>query len=498
MPLRTAERVNPITFRFSYFFPFQNLKQKIEESKANRSLCVQLITRAKDCDISCPYRHILCDYDMDDSFVPEYGFVNMELLEVLAPNHFSVRVIGHKRKLQHKSKPVENYESEWKQFDRSLRDYYSLEGSLEQPDGIITGQMYLYFHQNRPKRCRVVNQSKKVIQIYLVDDGKLRQCSERELYSLDYDFEDYPPHATELFVLGYAPNDNNNKWLPEAKQFVEHMMGSLKERDQNEGYLQATVIRCFDRRLIVQDLKILYKVKDQLKGKFVARSLIQFRMAKKVPIVLHDIFMDTPNSSQIESEPYTESREENGTTDQNEVVGVHSNTTQSASIQSVAVQSVPPPAVDTWNDLNSISHKHPLGYASTQSLTSNANNNNQPLNIPIAPANSNVSLIDIDQQQSSSEAALVLDQIQSIQSAIASSTSIDEIFGSLPENIQAAEVLSPIKCDSIEIDEADHGAQQQENQENWLIKFSDSDDEDSNVEPSPFGYVRLINSYDDL
>lgn len=423
---------------------------------------------------------------MDDSFVPEYGFVNMELLEVLAPNHFSVRVIGHKRKLQHKSKPIENYELEWKQFKRSLRVFYSLEGSLEQPDGIRIGQMYLYFHQNRPKRCRVVNQSKKIIQIYLIDDGKMHQCSEQELYSLDFEFEDYPPHATELFVLGYAPNDNNTKWLPEAKQFVEHMMNSLKERDQNEGYLQAEIIRRFDRRLIVQDLKILYKVKDQLKGKFIGRSLIQFRLAKRVPIVLHEIFMETPNSSQIEPESYTESHDETGTTDQNDTACMQSNTTQSDSNQRVAAQSISPSAVNIWNDLNSISQ-----------LNSN-NSNSQTLNIPVASANSNVSLIDIEQQQDSSEAAFGLDQIQSIQSTVATSTTIDEIFGSLPENIQAAKVLLPIKCDSIEIDEIDHGAQEQENQENWLIKFSDSDDEDSKIEPSPFDYVRLINSYDDL
>lgn len=52
----------------------------------------------------------------------------MDLIEVLAPNHFSVRVFGHKRRLEHKSKRVEYLEVEGKQFERKLREYYSLEG----------------------------------------------------------------------------------------------------------------------------------------------------------------------------------------------------------------------------------------------------------------------------------------------------------------------------------------------------------------------------------
>ncbi|XP_055299568.1 uncharacterized protein LOC129567060 isoform X2 [Sitodiplosis mosellana] len=490
-----------------------NLKQKLEEIKANKPLCIQLITRAKDCDISCPYRHILSDFD--ETCVPEYGFVNMELLEVLAPNHFAVRVIGHKRKLEHKSKPVENYDFERKQFERSLREYYSLDGSLEQADRIVTGQMYLYFYQNRPKRCRVVTQSKKAIQIYLIDDGKLRQCNEHELYSLDVDFEEFPSRAIEIFVSGYVPNDNNIKWLPEAKQFVERMMSSLRERDHNESYLQAEVIRCFDRRLIVRDLKILYKVQNQLQGKLIARSLIKFRMAEKAPLVLHNIFLDTPNSSQMESEAYTESRDDNGTTDQKDLareqsiatqsVGIQNLSTQSVDTQIVAATSIPPAPVDIWNDLNSISQRYTSGYASAHSLAFD-DDNKQTMNIPLAPANSTVSLIEFGWPQNSSEIAFGYGQTQSVFMkdviqpvvAVASNPSVDEIFGSLPEDIQAAEVLSPIKCDSNQIDETDHGAQEPENQDNWLIKFSDSDDEDSNIEPSPFAYVRLINSYDDL
>lgn len=89
------------------------------------------------------------------------------------------------------------------------------EGMTLQPEQIKTGELYLYFQQpTRPKRCHVVSQSRSGIQIYLIDDGKIRHCKEHELYVLDEEFREFPARAIEIFVLGYKPNDNNTKWLP--------------------------------------------------------------------------------------------------------------------------------------------------------------------------------------------------------------------------------------------------------------------------------------------
>lgn len=470
------------------------MRYNLEKIKINKPLCIQLITRAKSCDVTCPYRHILTD--CDDTNIPEYGFVNMDLLEVLAPNHFSVRVIGHKRRLEHKSKPVDNSDFEHKQFDRAMRDYYSIDGSREQPCQISIGQMYMLFQQKRPKRCRVISNSKKDVQVYLIDDGRIRRCNEDELYLLDDEFHEFPARAMEIFVLGYVPNDNNSKWLPEAKQVVEeHIMGSLKERDHNDSYLQAEVIRCFDKRLIVKDLKVLNKVQNQLKGKFIARNLIEYQMAEKAPMVLHPIFLDTPHSSQIDSSSCNESATYHNS-------GVTSQKNQVAT----ATPSIPRAHVDSWDELYSIGYRTASELASAHSLAFDGIEH-KILNIPAAPANSTVSLIEIQRPEDRSEIVFEHDLTQSMVSlpqvqpvVVTSISSMDEIFGSLPENIQATEVLLPIKCDSSkQIDETDN-VKLEENQENWLIKFSDSDDEEdnSNIEPSPFAYVRLINSYDDL
>lgn len=66
------------------------MKSCLEVRKGFKPLCIELITTAKICDIECPYRHWLSG--KDSTSVPEYGFVNMKLLEVLAPNHYSVQV----------------------------------------------------------------------------------------------------------------------------------------------------------------------------------------------------------------------------------------------------------------------------------------------------------------------------------------------------------------------------------------------------------------------
>lgn len=280
-----------------------------------KPLCGELITRSIDCDMQCPYRHALYS-DCNDTYVPEQGYVNMELLGVLAPNHFAVRVIGHKRCLEHKSKSLQCLTSDWEQFDKRLREHY-VNAFRENHEPIEIGDMCLIFHQSQPKRCRVISMENNCVSVFLVDIGRIRSYKPDQLYRLDVEFQDYPTQAIEIYVLGYLPADCSPKWLPEAKDYVKSLMNSLKEerRTQNylqaespRNYLQAEVIKGFERTLIVKDLKMMFKGKNQLGVKSISQKLIKSGFAAEAHIGLHDIFLDQntdnecDNDSQINSE----------------------------------------------------------------------------------------------------------------------------------------------------------------------------------------------------
>lgn len=275
-------------------FNFEHCKMK--------PLCGELLTRSADCDPRCPYRHTLLD-KCNDTNVPEEGFVNMELLSVLAPNHFAVRIIGHKRCLEHKSKSLECLTSDWEQFEKQLREYYT-NAVRENHEPIEIGDMCLIFHQSQPKRCRVISIERNCISVYLVDIGRVRNYRADQLYRLDVEFQDYPAQAIEIYVLGYLPADSNPKWLPEAADYTKSFMNTLKEERRTQNYLQAEVIKGFERTLLVKGLKMCFKGKNQLAVKSVSQKLIKSGFAVEAPIVLHDIFLEqnTDNESQADSE----------------------------------------------------------------------------------------------------------------------------------------------------------------------------------------------------
>lgn len=272
-----------------HFNLFQRMRFEYEQNKT-KPVCAELITRSANCGMQCPYRHTLYN-KCNNTFVPEYGYVNMDVLAVLAPNHFAVRVIGHKRLLQHKSKSVECLNYEWEEFDKRLREYYA-NASRENHDRIEIGDICLIFHQSQPKRCRILSIEKKRVSVFLVDVGRVRCYAPEQLYRLNEEFQDFPTQAIEVFVLGYVPADCNPKWLPEAKEYVEQMMRLINNQRKTQNYLQAEVIKAFERTLIVKDLKILFKAKHQLRLKSIDKNLVKCGFANERPIELHDIFKD--------------------------------------------------------------------------------------------------------------------------------------------------------------------------------------------------------------
>ncbi|XP_031623585.1 uncharacterized protein LOC116340951 isoform X2 [Contarinia nasturtii] len=462
----------------------EKLMMTLEKSKENKPLCIDLITKSKICDVKCPYRHTLIA-NCDDTEVPHsHGFVNMELIHVLAPNHFSVRLLSYKRNLKHKSKPINDLDSELKRFECAFRDFYTCDESREPAHPIRIGEMYVYFYHNRPKRCRVLSKSTRHgVRIYLIDDGHTRKCSEQDLYLMDRDFKDFPSRAVEIFVLGYVPNDFNSKWLPEANTLVEHIMKTLKPKDGIDGYLQAEIISTFDRRLIVKDLKILHKINDKHQGKLVAENLIKYRFAVKEPINLHPIFLDTAPSSNTESEST------------NDVfVTEQTNLTTRSTAPNNNIESSSSCTTCVPNTLNKSG-------VELKSITSPSCSTDDIAILDLKKPEHNSKAVH-ELSLSQSEGCLITHEQEHSSLPVISAVSLDEILGSLPEHIQAFQVLTPIKCTK-STDQTDTAPKKEpkiNDEEECLIDFSenDSDDENNNSPPSPFAYVRLIESLDEL
>lgn len=472
------------------------MRFNFERSKM-KPVCSELITRSVDCDMQCPHRHTLFN-DCNETYVPDYGFVNMEVLGVLAPNHFAVRVTGHKRCREHKSKSVENLNTDWEQFDKNLREHYA-NVSHENHETIEIGDMCLIFYQSQPKRCRIISMDNKWISVYLVDIGRIRSYAPDQLYRLDDEFQDFPTQAIEIYVLGYLPADFSPKWLPEAKDYVEQMMRLMKEQRKTQNYLQAEVIKGFERTLIVKDLKMLFKGKDQLSVKSVGQKLIKSGFASEVPIILHDIFMDhdyneSDNDTQINSEiidntveqifnsRYAMQLSRAPSSDGIQVTSLEicenppvmnmvymkktKRNSESTSPDSLDVsQDYIDAGTDTnkdmdepeWDEIDATAI-----YIGNEVCT-NAENDYESIQAPVTNDVDLPPFIDFD-----TDGGVNGEIIEETECKL----SLDDIFGSLPESIQATDVLQPIRC--YPNDSLSNDIQETKNENTvWLIDFDD-------------------------
>lgn len=471
-----------------------------------KPLCGELITRSVDCDMQCPYRHTLLD-SCNETCVPQLGYVNMELLSVLAPNHFAVRVIGHKRRLEHKSKSLECLTSDWEQFEKRMREHYT-NAMRENHEPIEIGDMCLIFHQSQPKRCRVISTDKNCVSVFLVDIGRIRHYQADQLYRLDDEFYDYPAQAIEIYVLGYLPADFSPKWLPEAKDYTKSLMNSMKEERKTQNYLQAEVIKGFERTLLVKDLKMCFKGKTQLATKSISQKLIKSGFAKEAPIVLHEIFLDqhadkdSDNETQIDSETI--------------------DNTKGHEINSRFVMQISRPPSSDGIQVTSLEYcENPPKMNMVYKQQKQKRNSDSSTLASLGDCNDDDGIglkTDIDEpdwdetdakgflvtsdlgtsgecDQKSSQAALVLDIMDMPLDVIDMpfidfgtdvgpngkfnqqqdrALSLDEIFGSLPQCVQATDILQPIRC-------YPNGASSNINQQTepepentaWLIDFDD-------------------------
>lgn len=463
-------------------FNFENSKMK--------PMCSELITRRVDCEMKCPYRHTLYQ-NCNDTSVPEYGYVNMHLLGVLAPNHFAVRIDGHKRRLEHKSKSVECLNCDWEQFDKKLREHYA-NGSHQFHEPIEIGDMCLIFHQSQPKRCRVISMEKVHISVYLVDIGRIRSYTADKLYHLDDEFHDFPAQAIEVFVLGYLPADSSPTWIPEAKTYVEKVMRSMKEQRKTQNYLQAEVIKAFERTLIVKDLRIMYKGKNELRAKSIGESLIKCGWATEAPIQLHDIFNDDIGNYSENGRMSVDSEIiDNTVMPINSRYALQLSTAPSSDgIQVTSLEncenppilkmslprikrhsdSTTPASLDDALDSNAgieLKLDEPQWdepderITNTENVYMNAETHHDPPH-QLAADDVDTPFINFDVCVTANRE--IIDETKHM-------LTLDDIFGSLPEYMQSSEVLQPIRCHRTGLPDDNHRADNSIT--SWLIDFSD-------------------------
>lgn len=374
--------------------------------------------------------------------------------------------------MKYKSRHIESAEQEWSVFKEEMRNYYSDEQYHEKVHSIDVGDLCLIFIQNEPKRCRILSIARNAVHIFLIDDGKSHQCMQMELFELHEDFKEFPAKAIEVFVLGIKPSQHNTKWLPEAKLHIESLMAAL-ELQSAENYLQAEVLKAFERTLIVKDLKVispLWKKGNILANKRISKILIKRQLAVEAPINWHTIFNNTTecNSSSV----YSESIPSNGRF-------------------SLA-------SIDSLDDL--------CGSAVKIRRTSNIESELEFGGQDSALVNSAASLNDIfhnsnevDLLHSFNEPETFKQPTMSTNESMTnSSQSLDEILGgSAPESLHAVGVLTPIKTSQDLMDSAN----QEKSYTEWLIKFDDNingNTDEKEVMASPSANMRHINSIDDF
>lgn len=451
-----------------------------------------MIIWGKDCDMECPYRHKLTDNN--DTFVPNYGFVNMQLIEVLAPNHYTVRVLSHKRRLIHKSKPVDNFDKEFKQFDDTLCKFYAEEDNIRKPSQIVVGALYLVFSSIMPKRCRVISKSKKSIHIYLIDDGKAKRCNEKELFYLDEEFHTFPASAIEMFVLGILPSDSATDWLPEATPAVEHVMAPLKDVTRNDIYLQAEVIRTFDRTLIVKNLNILFKKRTGLELKAVSHHLIKYKLGHKVEsIALHEALTKPTAFLYAMSEMSTSDNEavefEDEMNKKNEEITANLNNSKGSSTRSSI----------SFDGFPNKKFRISKGYGEEEMDAGGSRHDmvdEKERNGMVNEMDRNDMVHDLVNFEETNQLQTTSSNIRN--SPIRSFPSLDEILGSLPDEIQSLEVLTPIQCSRSNISDTTPQTPQID-EEPMLIDLSDDTGSNNNLTiPSPFSHIHVISSIDDF
>lgn len=284
---------------FTLIFVFQTLL-KIEEShNTSRALCKELLTKSVNCNFTCPYRHSL-NKD-DEQILPKHGFVKMRLLEVLAPNHYAVRIEQHRHSKDEKWQTFNEMGDTFTAFNEWLQQTYSTKTS-KFAETIRLGDMYVIkcMPENEYRRCRVLAQNDKTakVTVYLVDFGQTMTCVPKQLLEMYKQLKVPQPKAIEIILLGIVPADCEREFSEIASKTIKCGFDSMKSPETNT-YLSAEIQNAFDSTLLVKDLKLVnIERKESIN---IVKSLIKIKCAIETPIKLHDIFHEREAKASFEN-----------------------------------------------------------------------------------------------------------------------------------------------------------------------------------------------------
>lgn len=259
-----------------------------KQAEIKKSMCpLLLLTTTRKCDTKCPYRHALKPHI--ECSLPKKGLAKFKLLEVLAPNHFALRLLAHRRRPTSSWQPF-NERTDWHQFNDAFVAYYTDERNFKVLSPIEISDLCVVFLDHEPYRCRVFQKPKNVVIVYLIDVGKTYGCNPTELLQLDAAFIDYPAQAIEVYLVDIKPIDSDPSWSSSVTYFVDNCCESLKY-GQSDDYITAEIVTSFEQTMLVENFKVNKVLsKEKRQQLTLAHELIKNRYAVRRQIVLHDIF----------------------------------------------------------------------------------------------------------------------------------------------------------------------------------------------------------------
>lgn len=261
-----------------------------------------MITKAIDCDHTCPYRHWLEQND-NDHVVPTNGFVKLKLLEILSPNHFIMKILGHQLNDGNKWEPMPDMKDEWKRFNKRFIEFYEQNKKHDKQDPVQLGDTCAAYFDNMLYRCRIIaiDTEMHFVTVYLLDIGTKKDCHFDELLHLYGEFHVFPFQTIEVFFLGFVPQDSECNFSKFAQTCIETYLNSAKG---GKKYFRAEVITGFERVLLVKRLGVVDL--DRMVQMNVLRNLLKNGVVAEVPIKLHRILAEKPATKVMEKYQFDE------------------------------------------------------------------------------------------------------------------------------------------------------------------------------------------------
>lgn len=424
----------------------------MEFEKRLKPLCMQLITKAANCSSSCAYRH---NINFDDNYLPKSGDIKLRLLDVLAPNRYSMH-ITHYRKSEMGTWLEFPNQDKWDHFNEQLNRFYNDVNNLMKHQHCHPGDMCAVIVENEVFRGRVMEKLNQTVKVLLIDIGKMEKYHSNAVLKLDEHFCDFPAQTIEAILLGIEPNDFN-MWKTDARRCVIEWT----KNDRNKMF--AKVVNSFERTLLIKSLEI-HQIESKIK---IGDNLVTHGYAAKRSINLHPVFGNI--------EPYYESHFIGAQSISSERLSIaHPSTSANLSNLITLHYGVKLPNKQS-KVFENVEPNHNVSLDNVQSNSSrsfSSANIHESRSITLEPEKEDVLVNFMSKNNSNSSHSDAVEQ---------PAIDIDAIFNITPDN-QAMKPLVPLKA----------------NKEENLIDLDDFASTSNFNIPSPFNNYRVIESIDDL